>query len=200
MTDIAALLTDPTLRPALIGFAGVGIGALVTVTGQGMGRRAERLHKVKEEVAVIIGHSHMIRSLLSAFHTQTTPEDVGDRYLESLNIHRPDLYKSANVLCVTAPWPIAAAAIHLAETHTAFDTYAHPALGAGKELGFPDINYYVREVMQSEDVLTKTTRAPGYWRWPALVGARLKSKRRSQTLATSVGTAPARAEQETTQP
>lgn len=174
MTDIAALLTDSTLRPALIGFAGVGIGALVTVTGQGLGRRAERQHKVNAEVAATIGNSHLMRSNYRAYYAPGIPDVIAEKYLDNLNGIRPAFYKGCNILTVIAPWPIAAAALHLAETHTAFDSYANPISGTGKDTGYENLDLYVWQVLQSENVLTKVTRAPAFWRWPSIVVTRLK--------------------------
>nr|WP_176704899.1 hypothetical protein [Arthrobacter sp.] len=169
MIDISAFVNDPELRPALIGLIGVGVGGLMTVTGQSITRRAERLHAMRQEVAQVMGLSHMIRSLYVAYHADgKAPEAVKDRYLKQLNADRPEMLKMCQLLMITAPRSISVAARALAETVTAADNYTHPATGEGKGERFKNTLHYGMCISHAEVVLGKVARSYWWFRWPCL--------------------------------
>lgn len=162
MIDISAFINDPQLRPALIGLIGVGVGGLMTVTGQSVSRRAERNYKMRQDVAQALGLSHSLRSLFVSYHSNPfMPEDVVQKTLDKMNADRPELLNLSQLLMMTAPRSIAKAAHGLAETITAVDNYQHPSLGDGKKEGFKQISYFGRRIADAEFVLSSVSRS--FW-------------------------------------
>lgn len=174
MMDFSAFINDPELRPALIGLIGVGVGGLMTVTGQGLSRRAERNYKTRQDVAQALGLSHSLRSLYTSYHSNPNmPEDITQKTLDKMNSDRPKLLDLCQLLVMTAPRSIAKASRNLAETVTSVDNYQHPSLGEGKAEGFKQISYLGRRIADAELVLINVSRS--FW-WFRPIRFRIASR------------------------
>lgn len=157
----------PDYTPAMIGLGGVIIGGALTGLSQAILRRADKLHKMREEVAALISSSMNTRtSMKMVHHTTPLPTEERAQYADSLNQETTKLYLLHHVLTLTAPRSIGSASKQLAQAVESATHYGEPRNGTGNADSFERMPAHLKYIGFCEDSLILVAKSAFFMRWP----------------------------------
>ncbi|WP_404291583.1 hypothetical protein [Glutamicibacter arilaitensis] len=142
---------------ALVGFAGVIVGAVFTLIGQAIERSAERDHKVRENVAKLVSSVMVYQASLDHILSDSPPQDVQTVILQKLNKSNEEIRQEWTKLSIYAPWSIRVFSLRLGDVIEQTSKYLHPATGQGKpKYGYRDL--YLQRVDKYREALASLSR------------------------------------------